>query len=418
MHPGMKVARATLRGLPANPRRCFSATAFCRRPFEERDYVLLKKKRGYDDQGTLCKLKSGHSYHNHFGVIHHNDIIGKEPRQVVKCGSNEYRIHEPTLADYVRLTPRLVTPIYPHDANLIVSLLDIHVDTYASSADSPPMEILEAGTGHGALTLHLSRALHAGNPPPPPPKSPAFDDEQNMEDAVYDGAGLDELNQKSWQDDRRAILHSLDISAKHSKHARKIVAGFKRGMYARNVDFHVGDVSAWIAQQKASRKTDDPFLSHVFLDLPSSQSHLANVAPALHPNGMLAVFNPSITQIGECVDEIRKQHMPYVLEQVVELGVGTVREWDVRQVKPRATLKKPLGVESEPSSPSTGPVDPEKEQQARDGELAEELLEKQEEEKWAMICRPKAGQMVVGGGFLGLWRRMERSSTADSQAEA
>jgi tRNA (adenine57-N1/adenine58-N1)-methyltransferase len=24
-----------------------------------------------------------------------------------------------------------------------------------------------------------------------------------------------------------------------------------------------------------------------------------------------------------------------------------------------------------------------------------------------MICRPKAGQQVVGGGFLGLWRRMK-----------
>ena len=41
---------------------------------------------------------------------------------------------------------------------------------------------------------------------------------------------------------------------------------------------------------------------------------------------------------------------------------------------------------------------------ARDDELAEELVK---QEKWAMVCRPKVGEMVVGGGFLGLWRRME-----------
>lgn len=144
---------------------------------------------------------------------------------------------------------------------------------------------------------------------------------------MYDGAGLDELDQNSWEKKRRAVVHTLDISAKHSKHAKKIVAGFRRGMYSRNVDFHVGDVSNWIAEQRASRKTEDPFLSHVFLDLPNADSHLANVAPALRPNGMLAVFNPSITQIAECVDIIRKHRLPYLLDQVIELGAGTIREW-------------------------------------------------------------------------------------------
>jgi hypothetical protein len=289
-----------------------------------------------------------------------------------------------------------------------VSLLDIHVDTPSAAPNKePPFEILEAGTGHGALTLHLSRAIHAANPPIP--RSPSYvTSEEEPEDAVYLGESLSDLQESglvSWKQNRRAIIHTLDISAKHSKHAKKIVEGFRHGMYAGNVDFHVGDVSEWIAKQKASRKTEEPFLSHVFLDLPNATSHLANVAPALHVNGLLAIFNPSITQIAECVETIREQRMPYLLDQVVELGAGTIREWDVRAVKPRTPKKEVQPKQSsEPSSDESS--ESKLGQEARDDELAEDLSK--QEEKWVMVCRPKAGQQVVGGGFLGLWRRMEK----------
>jgi tRNA (adenine57-N1/adenine58-N1)-methyltransferase len=289
-----------------------------------------------------------------------------------------------------------------------VSLLDIHVDTPSGSPNTgPPLEILEAGTGHGALTLHLSRAVHAGNPPVP--RTPSYvTNEEEPEDAVYLGESMLDLQESalsSWKQNRRAIIHTLDISSKHSVHAKKIVQGFRHGMYAGNVDFHVGDVSEWIAKQKASRKTEEPFLTHVFLDLPNATSHLANVAPALHVNGLLAVFNPSITQIAECVEAIREHKMPYLLDQVIELGAGTIREWDVRAVKPRAPMRNTQP--EQPSEPlSDESEDSEVGQEGRDNELKEALNKQQE--KHVMVCRPKAGQQVVGGGFLGLWRRMEK----------
>ncbi|KAF1913600.1 S-adenosyl-L-methionine-dependent methyltransferase [Ampelomyces quisqualis] len=212
---------------------------------------------------------------------------------------------------------------------------------------------------------------------------------------------------EAWRDNRRAIVHTLDISSKHSKHAEKIVEGFRGGMYGGNVDFHVGDVSDWIAGQISARKTEEPFLSHVFLDLPNADHHLANVAPALRVNGIVAVFNPSITQIADCVELIRAQRLPYLLEQVIELGAGTIREWDVRAVRPRASLN---GAEAQDSAKTAmgDAIDPVEGQAQRDDELAKTLA--RTEEKWAMICRPKAGQQVVGGGFLGVWRRMESAS--------
>jgi tRNA (adenine57-N1/adenine58-N1)-methyltransferase len=290
-----------------------------------------------------------------------------------------------------------------------VSLLDIHVDTPSGGLNTePPLEILEAGTGHGALTLHLARAIHAANPPLPRAPWYANSPEEEPEDAVYNGESVSDLQDsslESWKPNRRAIIQTLDISRKHSDFAKKIVEGFRHGIYAGNVDFHVGDISEWIASQRVLRKTEDPFLTHVFLDLPNANSHLANVAPALHTNGILAVFNPSITQIAECVETIREQKMPYLLDQVIELGAGTIREWDVRAVRPRATQRN---VEPLPEDETT---EPQVQQLARDTESAEDLAK--QGEKWAMVCRPKAGQQVVGGGFLGLWRRMGKPDSKD-----
>ncbi|KAF2476217.1 S-adenosyl-L-methionine-dependent methyltransferase [Lindgomyces ingoldianus] len=405
--------------------RQLTSGSFLRRAFQEDDVVLLRDKKDPSHDGILVRLQQSKSVHTHRGYIEHADVIGKRRRQIVRSSKGtDYRIHEPTLAEYVRLTPRIVTPIYPSDANLMVSLLDIHVHvSSATPHNSPPLEILEAGTGHGALTLHLSRAIHAGNPPVPAP--PYASSHADPEDAVYLGesvSDLQESNLESWKASRRAIIHTLDISSKHSRHARKIVQGFRRGLYAGNVDFHVGDISAWITSQRTMRKTEDAFLSYVFLDLPNANDHLANVAPVLHVDGLLAVFNPSITQIAECVETIREHRLPYLLDQVIELGAGCIRQWDVRSVRPRATLQEadrsclPLedAANQDPASTGQDLADAVGGQAARDDELAENLTKHQD--KWAMVCRPKVGERVVGGGFLGLWRRMEPA--VRDQAEA
>ncbi|KAF2270818.1 S-adenosyl-L-methionine-dependent methyltransferase [Lojkania enalia] len=407
MRNSLLFARLPLQRARAINTKHFSSAACLYRAFEEGDYVLLRDKKDASHEGLLLKLRSSKTTVTHRGRIEHSSIIGKQRRQLVNSSrGTAYRIHEPTLADYVRLTPRLVTPLYPSDTNLIVSLLDIHVDTCSATDSHASLEILEAGTGHGALTLHLSRAIHAANPPLPKP--PAYAGSQEPEDAVYLGESMSELHEESldsWKKSRRAVVHTLDISPKHSKHAKKIVQEFRRGIYSGNVDFHVGDVSDWIAAQKKLRKTQDPFLSHVFLDLPNANRHIANVASALHIDGMLAVFNPSITQIAECVETIRKHRLPYLLDQVIELGAASIRQWDVRAVKPRAIHQKIAEGEPDVLASDQDVIDAIEGQEMRDNELVGELANSQN--KWAMVCRPKVGERVVGGGFLGLWRRME-----------
>ena len=72
---------------------------------------MLRGKKEHVD-GTLLKLQAEKTTHSHRGVINHSNIIGTEARQIVRSSKGyEYRVYEPTLAEYVRLTPRIVTPV-------------------------------------------------------------------------------------------------------------------------------------------------------------------------------------------------------------------------------------------------------------------------------------------------------------------
>lgn len=316
---------------------------------------------------------------------------------------------------------------------MIVSLLDLHVGPPADG-EQPPLEILESGTGHGSLTLHLARAIQGANsrPPPLPDKSqvrflegrpirPGTSDEEKQRSrktAADKDAENDPVQQQwdSWRAGRSAIVHTVDISPQYSAHAEKIVRGFRRGIYAGNVDFYVGHIGNWVTEQKKRRASTgplslgaakvQPFLSCAFLDMPSAHLNIPLVAPILKTNGILAVFMPSITQIGDCVTLIRQQRLPFVMDRTVELGMGLSngRLWDVR-----AAFKKSR---ADPSSwsESSGSDEPAAQQDATpqdsDAEAAVGPETTQKDAESVLICRPKVGQKLVGGGFVGIWRRI------------
>ncbi|KAK5139521.1 hypothetical protein LTR04_003517, partial [Oleoguttula sp. CCFEE 6159] len=423
------------------------------------DVVLLRQKEDPSFQGILTKpLRNDGKLHTHKGVLNHADIIGKRVRDIIRSNKGvDYRIHDPTLSEYVTLTRRIVTPIYPGDANLIVFLLDIHITpSTSSSLDELPLEILEAGTGHGALTLHLARAIHAANVSSVHTgKAQLPEPSAEQRGAVESGNGVESITTTTQQPGqlRRAVIHTLDIAEKHSDHAKQVVAGFKHGIYAGNVEFYVGDVGDWVSDQLRERKRPSaasespemdaaeadqpaPFLSHVFLDMPKANMQIESIAPALRADGILMIFNPSITQIAECVEDIKRLKLPFAMEQVVEMGSGSGvggREWDVRAVRPRILTRKEnterdakleqqdQKSKAEVNSASTIACEEEAKEgmKSRDQEQAESLKEQvrskpEEEQGWTLVCRPKVGDRVVGGGFLGIWRRMRHHSPSSS----
>ncbi|GAM41805.1 hypothetical protein TCE0_042f15214 [Talaromyces pinophilus] len=386
-------------------------------------------------------LKHGNRTEVARGYLNHSDVIGSRVWDPIKAQKGkEYRLSLPTLEEYVVYTPRLVTPIYGADASLIVSLLDIHAvpPTNGNEDQTATLEILEAGTGHGSLTLHLARAIQPANtnPPPIPQKSqvrileerPVRPYEEGVEQQRSGGDTTEDQNsaiiQKDWDEwrsQRRAVIHTVDVSPKFSTHAEQVVRGFRRGIYAGNVDFHVGAVEDWIKDQLQRRRSSspkrqfssagsatEPFLSYAILDMPSAHKRIPHVVPALRRDGLLVVFMPSITQIGECVQLIQKERLPFVMERVVELGMGISggRLWDVRMAvkKSRADPSSWIKEGRDDAEQSTT-----EEADSVESGSTSTVSEQESTQDNVLVCRPKVGSKIVGGGFVGIWRRIEDS---------
>ncbi|OAX77929.1 hypothetical protein ACJ72_07768 [Emergomyces africanus] len=376
--------------------------------FQEGDRVLINTKIS-----TLTTpLKKDEKTKLSRGFIEHAEIIGKKPRDPVK-------------ASKVR-TPRLVTPVYPADANLIVSLLDIHVSA-AAPGETPnePLEILEAGTGHGSLTLHLARAVNAANTRPPTrprcsqrqileipeTKKKIVEKTKEAKEADPEAQADNEKLQRewdAWRAQRNAIVHTVEISPHYSQHAENIVRGFRRGIYVGNVDFYVSSVEKWIKEQVARRSTKegspDPFLSHVVLDMPSAHLRIPHVAPIMKDDAVLAVFMPSITQLGDCVDLIWKQGLPFIQEKVVEVGTGisSGRLWDLRIATKRSS-KDSLNQQATAEETSDLPSENSSDTSVEEATIPTKGEKKNREE--VLVCRPQVGGKITGGGFVGVWRK-------------
>lgn len=258
--------------------------------------------------------------------------------------------------------------------------------------------------------MNLAKAIHGANTAAPElPVIPKEDEQLSTEEEWRNE------NYQVWRRNRRAVIQTLDSSAVNSKHAQKVVRNFRRGIYFPHVDFHVGSIHNYITDRlRATSGT--PFLDHAILDLPATEDYIEIVGKALRPNGSLITFCPHITQINKMVLFAKEEDIPLYLEKVVEVG-GAVgvggREWDVRPVKPRALLKA-----ESVSEPVELPPQADEEiggnEKTADHEIKAEESEAEAEAEpetpkvsgWEMVCRPKVGLRISGGGFVGVWRRM------------
>ncbi|KAL7273331.1 hypothetical protein RUND412_003820 [Rhizina undulata] len=349
--------------------------------FSENDLVLLRHCRDPEISYLTRPLNAEKTLHTHLGSVPHSAILNRRVRDVISSHKNiPFRLTYPTLEEYVTKVKRLVTPVYPLDAATIVSLLDIHVAApNLTDAFPAPVEILEAGTGHGSLTLALCKAVHAAN------------------------SHLPYVNNDLTR--RGAIIHTLDNRPAHSSHAREIVHGFRKGLYKHDAEFYVGEPSSWVESQLASRRkssgseSEEPFLSHAILDLPGPETHIGAVTKGLIPDGILGLWCPSITQIVACVKSARENRVPITMDRVVEFPGGTgvgagLRRWDVRFAKVRSRANAEPAVKSEDA--------------AEDGAVKKEDLS-----EFEVVCRPMVGERLVGGGFFAIFRKMREDSAED-----
>lgn len=116
-------------------------------PFREGERALFLDAR---DRRYLVTLRSGTSWHSHGGAVRLDDVIGQPEGVSVRSGTDmAFSVFRPRLADTSLKMPRGATIVYPKDVAAILVEGDI----------GPGHRVLEAGTGSGALTSALCRAV-------------------------------------------------------------------------------------------------------------------------------------------------------------------------------------------------------------------------------------------------------------------
>lgn len=111
----------------------------------DRVHLVDKKGRQY-----ALTLKAGAVFQLSGETIEHGDLIGREDGSLVALSRGRRMLAVlPTLGDYVLKMPRGAQVIYPKDLAMITMWADVY----------PGARVFEAGTGSGALTMALLRAV-------------------------------------------------------------------------------------------------------------------------------------------------------------------------------------------------------------------------------------------------------------------
>ncbi len=220
-----------------------------------------------DEKRFLVTLAEQDVLHHHQGALRHADVIGQPDGSQIRSSQGRFfTAVRPRLMDYTLGMPRRSGIVYPKDAGHLLQWADI----------GPGQRVLEAGTGSGALTLPLLRAVG-----------------ERGQVIGYE---------------QRADFIDLTLS-----NVRSFTGDGVGNLLLRERDVYEGIV--------------DADLDRIVLDLPEPWRVLPHVPGALCPGGWLAAYNPSIIQIQQFVDALRATRL-YVQVETHEV---LLRSWHVRE---------------------------------------------------------------------------------------
>lgn len=209
-----------------------------------------------------------------WGVIPHEDIAGKPAGSFVKTHQGiSILIRRASLEDYVIFMKRGPTIAYPKEAAAMLMMMDI------TEGDC----VLEAGSGSGAMSLFLSRAVGASG-----------------------------------------RVMSVEVREDHLKRAVQNYNRWRaswelrRGQsWPNNVEFvHADLCTASILQGRDFHA--------VSLDLINPHLVLPIVIPHLHSGAVCAIYLANITQVIDLLEGLRCSRLPLVCERIMELPS---RDW-------------------------------------------------------------------------------------------
>lgn len=232
------------------------------------DNVLFidRKNREY-----LRRVRAGRPVKLRDGTIDADELIGREEGRYVRNSRGDaFLLLRPTYAQLIPNLPRQAQVIYPKDAASILLWGDIR----------PGDRVIEVGTGPGALSMALLRAI-----------GPA------------------------------GALYSYEL--------REEFAAMARG----NVERFHGACDNWTIRIRDAREGfDERDIDRITVDMPEPWDLLPGVAEALRPGGVLVIYVPGATQLkqtGDALAEDRRFGATQTFETLL-------RTWHVagRSVRP------------------------------------------------------------------------------------
>ena len=208
-------------------------------PFEAGERVLFIDQR---DRHYLVRMQAGGTFHTHSGALAHDDVLGcAEGTRFETSAGMVLTAFRPRFADFVLKMPRGAQVVYPKDLGPILTYADIH----------PGARVIEAGTGSGALTIALCRAVGT---------------------------------------DGRIV--SYELREEHRDRAVKNLEAFF-GKLPDTLDLRLGD----IAELGGSGERFD----RAVLDLPEPWGTLETLRSALEPGGVVCAYLPTTIQVQQLV---------------------------------------------------------------------------------------------------------------------
>ena len=188
----------------------------------------------------LVRLEPEGVFHFHGGAVPHSLVIGSDEGTTVHSTTGTALVcFRPRLADFILKMGRGAQVIYPKDIGPILVYADIF----------PGARVLEAGTGSGALTIALCRAVGA---------------------------------------EGRVI--SYELREEFHNVAR------------RNVEEFLGAIPPWLELRLGDvREINEEPLDRVVLDMPEPWRVLDATSAALAPGGLLCGYLPTTGQVQQLV---------------------------------------------------------------------------------------------------------------------
>lgn len=243
-------------------------------PFQPGDLCLLLDARG---RRYLIDLGPGSSFQYHAGTLEHDEVIGRDPGSLLRSSSGARLLAlRPRLADYVLRMPRGAQLVYPKDLGPMIHWGDV----------APGHTVIEAGTGSGALTLALLRAVGP-----------------------------------------EGTVVTVELRDDHREHARGVIERFLGGLPG-NLEMVSGDVVETLRER--------PGADRLMLDLPEPWPAVEAASGTLSPDAVVCAYLPTVPQVQRLADTMRRTGR-FVISDVFE---GLHREWRVegRSVRPESQM--------------------------------------------------------------------------------